>query len=925
MPRNIWLFRYFLVISLKASTYQLCSGLQLTSEISGDTNRGDGFFGFDLDFPQSPLVPENLKQSSRNAVEYQGDQPNQVSDHIYDSLGKLDYEPSHHITVSNHCADYDSLMVNMAELTSENPYSLNSHTYDRHHLQPSPIGHTWEATHWITPQVLSGMQTNDIFDSNAYINEYFDYLNNLQTYEDLEKNNQPGTDTCGSHQHSNPSSEIHFSAGQYSHITPSVTVDPKGTDPEKDQCQGKVQEEGILDPILIEGNGVSDQINENPLSYMDSEEMQMGNQSTGLRKETPHFEQNSVVPGIYSPTISNSEKRQEILEQSVGTTNSNSVSMLDGTRPLGVNEAGIFENIGGCRLPDENTLSHTVIEETQTRKQSIGLRQGSPQSDKHSVMESGLYSPTISNSEKWKKKLAKSVGTKQLNSQSISNNASLVKPREMKSQFSENLALNSSHKVIYKKRKLSAIPKHCISKTKTIPDSPNHLLSLQKIGMKNSSRSPILCYEIHEFFREIHEKIKAHHEFSLEEGDSVRLAVRNAGGTVVMVFLGILKVFEGKGYGEDEVELLLNDGWSFMKDFYSNWNWADRSKFGFGKSERYFSQGAFDPDFHLRYLKQIHKSINIPLTFIHSISLLWSKERKKSKIPRDLSEHGQQIMDASNTDSHDIRGGLYERIGIKNHSFWGPAQFLRTEWNIYGDKNSSSHLIWKLASNAAQFHTPAGRDVCEGLHSFFEGLVQKLHMEYNNLNGYHPSKNLPDQADNVLSKKHLDNLSLIVKAVSMAEYRVIVPFIGIITILDRHALTVDQFQVLIQNAIEFVKDIFGKWEHLNFHPSNIHNLFECKRLTWRSHSKLRDSDTMFQTLFGYEDKNGFPTQVILYLLRLWHISVMTSNPGSKNYISFKITEMPHWTVKEWNSSAEKLLANQDPIDIQKWMFFMPQE
>ncbi|KAH9817117.1 hypothetical protein DFH28DRAFT_963110 [Melampsora americana] len=479
------------------------------------------------------------------------------------------------------------------------------------------------------------------------------------------------------------------------------------------------------------------------------------------------------------------------------------------------------------------------------------------------------------------------------------------------SDLIKDVAHDAVGKGLLKGVQISPILSNCISRTRNNSESGIYLVTLRKIGMLHSSRSPNLCYEPYEYFCKIHNRIESQNKLSVEEIEGIRLAIKNA-NVVVMAFLGILIVFEGETYGMKDMDNLLNDGWRFMKNFYSEWETVELKDCGFEKSVQYYSRGAFDPNFHLRYLKQIRGVNKIPLPLVHSICLLWSKGRVQSKIPQDLSKYWHQITNTYNHDSKSIKGGLYERIGIKNYSFWGPEQFFRSKWYLYGDGKGVSHRIWMLASNSAQFHTNVGRHICEELHIFFEDLIQKLQISYNHFDQFHDSQNMSPGAQVVSSESHPTNFALVVKAVSMAEYRVVVPFIGMIRILNQEDLEEEQLQKLMESAISFLKENFGRWDYLDFHPNNIQNLLCYTSNTIKDFNVLNDPIKMFKLLSGFADKNGFPSQAILCLLDSWHKSVITSQPGSERYIGFPIKDIPILSSIEWNSYLTRMMP-QDCI------------
>ncbi|KAH9818749.1 hypothetical protein DFH28DRAFT_1023191 [Melampsora americana] len=433
---------------------------------------------------------------------------------------------------------------------------------------------------------------------------------------------------------------------------------------------------------------------------------------------------------------------------------------------------------------------------------------------------------------------------------------------------------------------------------------------LHKIGILSAVRSPSLCYEIFEFFLGIHNTIKERNEGNLEAMRAVRIAIRGAAHKVVMAFLGILRVFEVGESGENDIESVINNGWIFMKDFYGRWKDAKPKNLYFGQSVEFDPKLSFDSDFHLRYLKDkaFHQ---LSFSMVHSFSLLWSKQIGQSRVPKDICNYTKKVEEIWETDSKSSKGGLYGRTNIKNYAFWGPEQFERSNWHVYGKEHISPKEIWHFSSNAAQFHTPIGRELCKELHAFFEDLIQTLHFSYNKINHQDASQNIPTQSIDQLNKVQSEHLGLIVKAVSLAQYRVIVPFIGLIRILNQKKLTADQLDRLIQNALNFVKLTFSKWKTLNFCSKNHAGLFFAPDVNKFKVILVSGSPgSMFQFLTGFAKETGsFPFQPILELLRSWQISITTSKPGSEYHLDFDIMGIPTTSYKKLSKHVVKHLGD----------------
>ncbi|KAH9823210.1 hypothetical protein DFH28DRAFT_352020 [Melampsora americana] len=468
------------------------------------------------------------------------------------------------------------------------------------------------------------------------------------------------------------------------------------------------------------------------------------------------------------------------------------------------------------------------------------------------------------------------------------------------------------HRVL-EQNQISPRSEDCFSEIRINDYSKRKLLVLQRLGVINTNRSPKLCHEIYDFFREIYQSFEDRNEFSDGESEAVRLSIKNAGHGVTMTFLGIIRVFEADQNGIHDIEDLLCDGWSFIQDFYSDWKTAKHEHFVFGTTVQFNPDLSYDPYFHLRYLKKINKSAHVPLSLAHSISLLWSKHRGQSKIPKDLFKDWEQVENVSKIDSLSPQGGLYGRLNIRNMAFWGPEEFTRRHWYINGGENINSKELWSWASDAAQLHTSVGREACKDLHNFFEDLIQKLHMLYNlNLKKVDDLYNFSAEESHLFNESHSENLARIVRAVSLAEYRVIVPFLGIVRILNEDKLTSDQLQRLLNNAIEFLKETFSKWNQIDFHPQNFHELFHHNQVSKKFHSALGGLEspvTMFKRLASLPDQHHSPSPMILNLLKLWHQSITTSRLISENHPQFPIADIPSVYYHVLQNHFAKLLAN----------------
>ncbi|EGG05459.1 uncharacterized protein MELLADRAFT_107605 [Melampsora larici-populina 98AG31] len=434
-------------------------------------------------------------------------------------------------------------------------------------------------------------------------------------------------------------------------------------------------------------------------------------------------------------------------------------------------------------------------------------------------------------------------------------------------------------------------------KVRKSPSANNKFFLFQKVGIHNANLSPTLCYLIFESFHEIYKALEFKCGHKHEAIKAATQAVKNASYGVVMVFLGLIRVFEAEGSRKDNLEVLLNDGWDYLENFFQTWKNAELGDFSLQEDIKFESQYALEPYFHLRYLKRINHPNKVPFLLAYLLALYWSQNRKTTGIPRHgISQHIQRLVDVCKADSNSFQGGLYGRIDIRNHAFWGAEQFSRKYWYSYGDTAKSPQDVLFLSSNAAQFHTPIGREMCRAVHIFFEDLIRDLNQIYLAMNG-HP--HLKDIAPEVVHE-----MGIIAKAVSMAEYRVTVVVLGMIRVLNKQHFTDSQLERLIMNAWNFLKKKFSEWRLLNFHTKDSQNIFNYDSAQFECGTQADNPEALFHGLVGYKSKNKFPKQCITYLFNSWMKSVTQSKPGSEEYMETQtaIQGIPLGSIEQWNLS-----------------------
>ncbi|KAH9814983.1 hypothetical protein DFH28DRAFT_893638 [Melampsora americana] len=431
------------------------------------------------------------------------------------------------------------------------------------------------------------------------------------------------------------------------------------------------------------------------------------------------------------------------------------------------------------------------------------------------------------------------------------------------------------------------------SKTKIVASKRNQFTLLQKIGILNVNRSSTLCYKIYNFFVTIHSKMVHNFEKHPTAMKATTQSLKNAGYGVVMAFLGALRVFEGEKSGECDLEILLSDGWSYLQETLEILESAEIDDLRFGEVTKLDPALATNSKFLLRYLKDFECTNHIPVSLVYSLCQDWASRRQRFKIPRGPQyPYVGKIDEIYKTDSNSIQGGLYQRMGIRNHAFWGPDQFTRRPWYVYGYTVRETQKMLVLGSTAAQFHTPIGREMCKLVHMFFEELIQDLQISYKELKGYKHSQTLPAEA--------LRQIDMIIKAVSLAEYQVTVVIIGAIRLLNQQHLNELQLQRLLENAWNFLRKVFSGWKLLRLDREISKNFFSYESVRVNVRDGLSDPQTMFWALAGFKGKYSFPQQCILHLLRSWRSSISDIKPGSKEYLGFQVTHIPKGRFEDWN-------------------------
>ncbi|EGF98766.1 uncharacterized protein MELLADRAFT_113231 [Melampsora larici-populina 98AG31] len=421
----------------------------------------------------------------------------------------------------------------------------------------------------------------------------------------------------------------------------------------------------------------------------------------------------------------------------------------------------------------------------------------------------------------------------------------------------------------------SEIPKYLELKDLDQSHLGKRKLTISKnIGIMNVNRSPTLCYEIVDWFHEIYMRIRVQCKDD-SEIKSLGCAVKNAYLGIVMPFFGILKAFEYDESGTHDIQMLLNDGWKYIKNIFSHWKSATPEHFEFGKITKFGkASDILISGWQLKYLKGISGPVSIPFSLVMSIVHMWSKDQWNSRIPEDINLG--RLMEVNESDTSSREGGLYSRSGIRNDAFWGAEQFSKDHWYLIGSAELPLPNRTGNIYNSAQFHTNIGRGMCKNVHSYFEKLIRDLIGRYKELNN--DSFYTTPKGVHISNTMHSPNLDLIVQAVSIAQYKVTVPYMGALRHFYKRLLSEEQLEILLMNAWIFLKEIYSKWILLDFQPNNLEQLFQSKGIGNFQIHRSTDPAYMFKIHFKL-NKSRTPKSLVIHLLNSWSKMITKSQKG----------------------------------------------
>ncbi|EGF99869.1 uncharacterized protein MELLADRAFT_112321 [Melampsora larici-populina 98AG31] len=441
---------------------------------------------------------------------------------------------------------------------------------------------------------------------------------------------------------------------------------------------------------------------------------------------------------------------------------------------------------------------------------------------------------------------------------------------------------------------------------------------LQRIGAYFVNTSPGLCYETTQWFEKLEKDMLENNNWDQSKAKLIYQAIKISHLKVTMCFLGLIAVFANSGGDEFSLDILLKEGWNLIKLNFEKWrplNITDLnnshiktvtdfdSTINFRKKKYDWS----NPEFRFHHLCHLKEPRKLTLDPVHHLILEWDKQRTTSQIfVTKFAWYHSQIQKFHDTYVKQRHGGFYGRGDIRNIAFKGVKVTGRYVTEAPEPANITHwYEICKSLSSSAQFHSPVGMALCQEVHSFFVSLIDNLLECYKG--SYQGDVSSDGKAlweeDKELSdiKPHKMIFERIVKAISVAEYRVSVIFIGLVRALYQKEQSEHTFQLILKSAWEFLEGIFTKWKDFQF-DQKLHEFFNGKvSISENSVVDYSDPEQLFHELLTYQDPSVFcmPIHCAQSLLKSWNNHLAYLQKSDPHEFDFVIKVLPDESPLTW--------------------------
>ncbi|EGG01808.1 uncharacterized protein MELLADRAFT_110724 [Melampsora larici-populina 98AG31] len=428
------------------------------------------------------------------------------------------------------------------------------------------------------------------------------------------------------------------------------------------------------------------------------------------------------------------------------------------------------------------------------------------------------------------------------------------------------------------------------------------LQTLKQIGSFNVDNSLTISYETSHWFLDLKTKMIGNSPGNQSWIRQVSLATKHAHSYITMTFLALLSIYDSVAKDQTSIDQVLRDGWEFLKSYFEKWEnikFEYRNIKGFKKTKKIYEAGDWhDHHFVFQHLAKLDSEKNMRSEILKSIVDEWRKYREGPEIPIQSPELLlQDILNSYQPGPAFILGGFFSRGDVKNPQFEHINSHLSLK--SYSKEKARAMGCVRIA-NSANFMSQEGFPLCQEVHKFFLSLMQSLLDNYRSMNGCDvPIEELTlwDQSpiQSNVEGRHKSNMKKIVKAVSIAEYKVTVGFIGIVRELYQRDLAEDDLRLLISNAWEFLKITFSEWEEFKFEDEHLQMYFTP--LEKRPYSDLYWSDAkrIFHGLWQIPLYETCPIPITLLrtLFKSWSKAVWETNFNTGVIPGFKTKNLSH--------------------------------
>ncbi|KAH9813851.1 hypothetical protein DFH28DRAFT_973140 [Melampsora americana] len=406
---------------------------------------------------------------------------------------------------------------------------------------------------------------------------------------------------------------------------------------------------------------------------------------------------------------------------------------------------------------------------------------------------------------------------------------------------------------------------------------------LKEIGEFHISNVPFLAYHVPIWFKSLREDMMkgAGQKEGIEK--VVHKAIECAHWWTTMSFFGLILVHFKPDLNKLALDKLLEHAWKFIQAIFDGWRYIEVTDTKSQKGPKKPEKGCLiEPMALYRYFIHLKHVPAMSTRILDAISVQWNNEINSSKIPvTSIAKLEHEVKSLHNKDMMLVEGGLYSRGSIGNLEFDGINFHSGTRTWLPDSKSLDRRKLGdcREISQSAKFLSPVAIDLCQKVHIFFVNLIKHLLNKYKTSKKPHLSSPEQIRLDHTAVPEHMDHnepdMDTMVKAISLAEYRVTVGFIGMIRLIYEKTVTDIQMNTLIESGWEFLQKEFSKWKLLEFKKGTALKL-DTKTIPRNMHMRSKefwlDPKRSFQALCIQSrtpTNTPIPIGYIKILLGLW--------------------------------------------------------